>query len=113
MWGNSTTHINGSEYLRNERNLYGLEGEYVSTNQTSEGEPRVRVQAYAAQPDQLPGRDVFVGTGGSLYFLQRQDIAAASETVSVEMRDPDTGRVISRRTLAHGRDYSVNISKVW
>ena len=108
MWGNSKAQIAGAEYLRNERALYGLSGRYETPLQTSRGEARASVTAYAAQPDMLPGREVFLGTGGSVYFLQRQDISFGSETLTVERRDPDTGRVISRQVLVEGRDYRIN-----
>ena len=38
---------------------------------------------FAAQPDMLPQRDTFRSTGGSVYFLDKQDIAAATETITV------------------------------
>ena len=108
MWGNSKAQITGTEYLRNERQLYGLSGRYAMPAQTSRGEARASVTAYAAQPDKLPGREVFLGTGGSVYFLQRQDISIGSETLTVERRDPGTGRVIDRVVLVEGRDYRIN-----
>lgn len=108
MWGNYVAQVRGGEYLRNERTLYGLQGYYVSPQTTTRGQPRVEITAYAAQPDQLPGRDVFQGTGGSVYFLQRQDIAIGTETVTVELRDKDTGRVVETRPLSPGRDYDIN-----
>ncbi|MFM2389552.1 MAG: hypothetical protein RLZZ437_1107 [Pseudomonadota bacterium] len=108
LWGNYTGELRGGEYLRNERQLYGFQGVYRTPDQTSRGEARASVTAYAAQPDQLPGREVFLGTGGSVYFLQRSDIATASETIMVEVRDPTTGRVIEQRRLVEGRDYRIN-----
>ncbi|WP_298258136.1 hypothetical protein [uncultured Litoreibacter sp.] len=108
LWGNYKGNINGSAFLRNERTLYGFQGHYATQAQTAKGEPRASVDLYAAQPDNLPGRDVFRGTGGSVYFLQRQDLSIGSETISVEIRDPDTNRVISRETLVYGRDYDIN-----
>ncbi len=108
LWGNYKSSIDGSIYLRNERSLYGAQGVYRSAEQTSRGQARVSVEGFAAQPDNLPGRDSFLGTGGSVYFLQRQDISRGSETVSVEIRDPNTGSVLETRTLTYGVDYSVN-----
>ena len=108
QWGTYKNQIAGTEYLRNERTLYGFQGVYRSPATTERGESRVEATLYAAQPDNLPGRDVFLGTGGSIYFLQRQDISDGSETVSVELRDRDTGRVTERRTLVYGRDYDIN-----
>jgi hypothetical protein len=108
LWGNYKSRINGTEYLRNERTLYGFQGHYASEDQTSRGEAVVEVDVYAAQPDNLPGRDIFRGTGGSVYFLQRQDLSIGSETIRIETRDPDTGRIIDRETLVYGRDYDIN-----
>lgn len=106
MWGNYKTEIRGTEFLRSERALYGASAVYRSDGTTSFGERRTEVTAYAAQPDTLPAREEFLGTGGSAYFLKRQDIVEGSETVTIETRDPVTGRVTSRRVLAYGEDYS-------
>jgi hypothetical protein len=108
LWGNYTGELRGGEYLRNERELYGFQGVYRAPDLTQRGEARTTVSVYAAQPEQLAGREVFLGTGGSVYFLQRSDIAVGSETLTVETRDPDTGRVIDQRRLVEGRDYRIN-----
>jgi hypothetical protein len=108
MWGNFKAKINGAELLRNERALYGANAVYRSEATTSFGERKLEANAYAAQPETLPQRDVLRGTGGSAYFLKRQDIVTGSETVTVEIRDKVTGRVISRRTLVAGADYEIN-----
>ena len=108
MWGNNKAQINGTEYLRNERALYGLSARYETPQQTSRGDARASIIAYAAQPDILPGREVFLGMGGSIYFLQRQDISVGSATLTIERRDPVTGRVIDRIGLVEGRDYRIN-----
>ncbi|MFZ5965374.1 hypothetical protein ACOXXX_20725 [Thalassococcus sp. BH17M4-6] len=111
MWGNFKSSIGGSQYLRNERELYGFQGVYRSGDQTSFGEPRFSAEVYAASPDRLPGREVFRGTGGSVYFLQNPDISIGSETVSVQIRDRDTGRVVSTQALSEGRDYTINYTQ--
>lgn len=108
LWGDYQADLNGSGYLRNERTLYGAQASYDSATTTASGDARLSVDLYAAQPDQLVGREVFQGTGGSVYFLQRQDITIGSETLTVEQRDADTGRVIARQTLVAGRDYNIN-----
>ncbi|MDZ5696773.1 TonB-dependent receptor, partial [Chelativorans sp. M5D2P16] len=105
MWGNYKTAITGTEFLRSDRALYGANAVYRSEAATPFGERRTEVTLYAAQPDTLPSREVFRGTGGSAYFLKRQDIVEGSETVRVEVRDPVTDRVVERRTLAYGEDY--------
>ncbi len=108
MWGNAKTTISGTEFARNERALYGLHGLYKSDRVTSFGEPRTRVEAYAAEPSTLPQRDDFLGTGGSAYFLKRQDITTGSEQVVIERRDALTGAIISRVPLIEGRDYTID-----
>ncbi len=108
MWGNFKAALVGAEYLRNERRLYGFQGVYRTPQQTTQGESRAAVTLYAAQPDNLPGREVFLGTGGSVYFLRRQDISIGSETLTIEIRDQVTGRVISQQRLVAGRDYQIN-----
>ena len=107
-WGNYKAGVRGSKYLRNERELYGFHGVYRTQEQTNRGQARASVEVYAALPDRLPGRENFRGTGGSVYFLQRQDVAVGSETLTVEIRDRTTGRVIETRILTEGRDYHVN-----
>ncbi len=111
LWGNFKSTVSGSTYLRNERQLYGAQALYRSPAQTSAGESRLSFEAYAATPNSLPGREVFRGTGGSIYFLQNADISHGSETVTVELRDRVTGRVVSTRTLAEGQDYHINYTQ--
>ncbi|MEJ8563015.1 hypothetical protein QTO30_18555 [Yoonia sp. GPGPB17] len=108
VWGDYRAALTGSTYLRNERTLYGAQAEYNAPASTEEGEPRASISLYAAQPDQLVGREVFRGTGGSVYFLRRQDITVGTETLTVELRDSDTGRVVERQSLVAGRDYTIN-----
>ncbi|MDO6728043.1 hypothetical protein Q4544_13965 [Cognatishimia sp. 1_MG-2023] len=108
LWGNYKSTISGSHYLRNERDLYGAQAVYKSPEQTQNGDARFSVEAYAASPDRLPARDAFRGTGGSIYFLNQQDISVASETLSIELRDGLNGRLVETRTLVEGRDYVIN-----
>jgi hypothetical protein len=108
MWGNFKTEIGNTEYLRNERALYGGSGVYRSEATTPFGERKTQVHLYAAQPGTLPQRDVLRGTGGSAYFLKHQDITVGSETISVEIRDRVTGRILERRTLRYGFDYQID-----
>ena len=105
MWGNFKTRITGTQFLRNERALYGANALYRSEKTTEFGERQTELNVYAAQPGTLPQRDVFRGTGGSAYFLKHQDITTGSETVTVEVRDSTTGQVLSRRALRYGFDY--------
>ncbi|MEQ6204474.1 hypothetical protein ABMC88_15650, partial [Sulfitobacter sp. HNIBRBA2951] len=108
MWGNYKATVDGGYYLRNTRTLYGAQGVYRSPQTTTRGQSRLSLEAYAANPDNLPGRESFLGTGGSVYFLQRQDISVDSESLRIDVRDRDTGRVVETRTLTPGRDYRIN-----
>ena len=108
MWGNYETKITGSRFIRTERGLYGAHLVYKSANVTAHGDRKVEAEAYASQPGTLPQRDIMRGTGGSAYFLKRQDITNGSERVSVETRDELTGRVTGRRYLQYAKDYTID-----
>ncbi len=103
MWGNFKTTINGTEFARIERGLYGAHGVYNSEAVTSFGEPKVKVEAFAAQPGTVPQRDVFEGNG-SAYFLRNQDINKGSEQVFREVVTGISGQ-ITRVPLTEGTDY--------
>ena len=108
MWGSYKASIQGTEFLRSERGLYGAQGVYRSNAVTDHGEAQVEATLYGAQPGTLPQRDEFAGTSGSAYFLRRQDITTGSESVQIEIRDPITGHVLDRRLLMHGIDYRID-----
>jgi hypothetical protein len=108
MWGNYKTRITGSEFSRQERALYGANAVYRSEAVTEHGERRTEVNLYAAQPGTLPQRDEFRGTGGSSYFLRRQDVTPGSEQITIETRDRVTGAVVHRVVLSYGRDYDID-----
>ncbi len=105
LWGNFKTRINNTELLRYERSLYGGHALLKSEASTPHGEPVAQVEAFAAEPGSLPQRDEFRGTGGSVYFLRRQDINRGSEQVSIEERDRITGQVVARTLLRPDEDY--------
>ena len=111
MWGNFKTQITGTQFLRNERALYGASAVYKSAEQAPNSERRTQVSAYAALPGTLPQRDVLRGTGGSAYFLKQQDVTIGSETVSIEIHDKVTGRVVSRKQLKFGVDYDFDYAQ--
>lgn len=105
LWGNYKTKITGTEFARLERGLYGAQAVLKTEKVTSFGEPVAEVNAYAAQPDTLPQRDVLRGTGGSVYFLTQQDVTTGSEILTIEVRDPVSNIVRSRQVLRFGEDY--------
>lgn len=108
QFGDFDADLNGNSLVTNNRELYGLQGAYASAQTTDDGEAQSSVQFYAAQPDQLPQRDVFLGTGGSVYFLERQDILSGTASVFAQIRDPDTGRILDTVELQPGLDYDIN-----
>ncbi len=107
-WGDFKAGITGTDLLSSTRSLYGAEIRHQSQTVMANGQSRVNVTAYAASPDTLPQRDVLRGSGGSVYFLTRQDINGGSETLAVQVVDPVTGRVVSSRTLVEGVDYEID-----
>jgi hypothetical protein len=108
MWGDFESKIENTTFLRATRNLYGAQLVYKSPATTVDGERQLSATAYAARPDSLPQRDELRGTGGSVYVLQRRDLVVRSETVTVEVVDPVSGRVVSTRRLAAGADYRID-----
>ncbi len=107
-WGDFKAGITGTDLLSSTRALYGLEVRHQSQNVTTDGDARLAVTAYVASPDTLPQRDILRGTGGSIYFLSRQDINGGSETVAIQVVDPVTNRVISNQQLTEGVDYRID-----
>lgn len=56
----------------------------------------------------LAQRDVFLGTGGTVYFLERQDIQSGTARLFAQVRDADTGRIIKTVELQPGTDFTIN-----
>ena len=103
--GNFVTSINGAELVQLDRGLFGALLDYKSDSSTGFGERKVQLTAFASDPGTVPGREEFRGTGGSLYFLKRQDVSIGSERVRAEVRDRDTGIVLESRELHPQEDY--------
>ena len=108
MWGNFKVGYLGNELAHVDRGLYGANGHYESKARTSFGEQRISVDAFAAEPGTIPSHEEFRGTGGSLYYLHRQDILMGSERVRIEMRDKDSGIVTGVVNLRPGIDYDID-----
>jgi flagellar motor protein MotB len=88
-----------------DRGLYGVTGHYEAEEYTSFGEQKFLVDGFAAEPGTISGRDEFRGTGGSLYFLRRQDVLIGSDRIRIEVRDKDSGVVIGVKNLVPVIDY--------
>ena len=108
QWGNFATQITGTEFAQLDRGLYGAIADYNSAGLTRFGERRTEATVFAADPGTLPGRDEFRGTGGSVYFLQRQDLSIGSERVRIEIRDKVSGLILETRNLRPQEDYDID-----
>ncbi|APG61677.1 hypothetical protein LPB140_01185 [Sphingorhabdus lutea] len=103
--GNFVTQVNGAELAQLDRGLFGALIDYNSKDSTSFGERRTQITAFASDPGTVPGREEFRGTGGSLYFMKRQDVSIGSERVRIEVRDRETGLILEIRDLYPQQDY--------
>ncbi|MFC4291222.1 hypothetical protein ACFOWX_02210 [Sphingorhabdus arenilitoris] len=103
--GNFVTQINGAELAQLDRGLFGALVDINSKAVTGFGERKLQLTGFASDPGTVPGREEFRGTGGSLYFLKRQDISVGSERLRIEVRDRETGLVLESRDLHPQQDY--------
>ncbi|MFT6331734.1 MAG: hypothetical protein ACJAW3_000051 [Lentimonas sp.] len=108
MWGNFKTQLSGSELINYSRGLYGANAKHRSVKTTSFGESKVEFDGFAADPGSLASYEELRATGGSLYYLRVQDIVTGSERLRVEVRDRDSGIVLSSKYLTYGTDYDIN-----
>lgn len=106
--GNFTADFQQAELAQLNRGVFGAIFDHKSTATTSFGEARTALTAFASDPGTIPGRDEFRGTGGSLYYLQRQDITVGSERLRVEVRDRETGVVLQSHELRANEDYDID-----
>ena len=108
LWGNFKVAQTETELAQINRGLYGLDARFASAESTSFGVRKLRIEAFAADPGTLGAHDDHRGTGGTLYYLRNQDISRGSERLYVEVRDRDSGFVLSRRSLVVGTDYELD-----
>jgi flagellar motor protein MotB len=108
LWGNFKIGYTENELAQVDRGLYGANLHVQPLGTTTFGEPRLLLDGFAADPGTVAGRDEFLGTGGSLYFLDRQDILEGSERVRIEVRDKDSGIVVAVKNLTPVLDYDID-----
>jgi len=108
LWGNFRVGYTDNELALVERGLYGGNVHYQSPEATRFGERRLIVDGYAADPGTVSSREEFRGTGGSLYFLRRQDLLVGSERLRIEVRDKESGLVSRVIDLRTGLDYDID-----
>jgi flagellar motor protein MotB len=107
-WGNFQIGYMNNELAQVDRGLYGANLHYESRNATSFGERRYAIDGFTAEPGTIASREEFRGTGGSLYFMRRQDILAGSERVRIEYRDRASGLVTAVVNLMPAIDYDID-----
>jgi len=108
QWGNFRVGYMNNELAQVDRGLYGANLHFETTEATEFGDKRLAADLFAAEPGTLGTREEFRGTGGSLYFLQRQDILAGSERVRIELRDKASGVVTGVVNLMPAMDYDID-----
>jgi flagellar motor protein MotB len=108
MWGDFKVGYMDNELAQIDRGLYGGTLHYQSSATTSFGEQRFAVDGFAAEPGTVASREEFRGTGGSLYFLRRQDVLTGSERVRIEIRDKASGIVTGVVNLRPVLDYDID-----
>jgi hypothetical protein len=108
LWGNFRVGYLENELALVERGLYGANLRYQSPSTTSFGERRLVLDGFAADPGTVATREEFRGTGGSLYFLRRQDLLVGSERMRIEVRDKDSGLVSAVMHLRPVLDYDID-----
>jgi flagellar motor protein MotB len=108
LWGNFKIGYTDNDIAHVDRGLYGLNLHYQPLATTSFGEPRFLLDGFAADPGTVAGRDVYRGTGGSLYFMNRHDVLEGSERVRIEVRDKDSGMVLGIKNLTPVLDYDID-----
>ena len=108
LWGNFLAQYVDTDLAHIDRGLYGANGHYESKTVTAFGEKTVVVDAFAAEPGTIGGRDEFRGTGGSLYFLRHLDVMGGSDRLRIEVRDKDSGIVLGVRQLVPALDYDID-----
>ena len=108
QWGNFKIGYVNNELAHVDRGLYGANAHFQTDATTDFGEQRFVADAYAAEPGTVGSREEFRGTGGSLYFLSRQDLLTGPERVRIELRDKDSGIVTGVVNLAPMTDYEID-----
>ncbi len=108
QWGNFKVAYMNNELAQVDRGLYGANFHFQTDATTEFGERRFVANTFAAEPGTIASREEFRGTGGSLYFLQRQDVLAGSERVRIEIRDKASGLVTGVRNLTPALDYDID-----
>jgi hypothetical protein len=109
LLGDYQIHLNQTELLPYNRNLYGVYINLVKPGQRDTAPNQTQI--FAAEPLSLHSSDVLQVTGGMLYYLKHSDIVLNSEQIKVEVRSSISGAVLSSTSLQFGRDYDLDYAQ--
>jgi len=108
VFGNYNSNIEDKRYGIYNRTLYGAQLDYRTVENTKYNDKEGRLNVFVSDPNTVPSYVEFLGTGGSVYMLKDSDIVMGSETLSMEIRDKETNRVLYKKALEEGKDYNIN-----
>ncbi len=108
VFGNYNSNIEDKRYGTYNRTLYGAQIDYKTVKNTKYNDKEGRLNVFVSDPNTVPSYVEFLGTGGSVYMLRDSDIVMGSETLSLEIRDKETNRVLYKKSLEEGKDYDIN-----
>ncbi|MEG0390436.1 hypothetical protein [Cetobacterium sp.] len=100
LWGNYETGFSDTKFMDYNKELYGLKGEYKNDD--------INVKVFISTPDTMYAHDEFLGTGGSLYFLNNGNILKDSQKVWIKIVDSNTYILEKIIYLQEGRDYEID-----
>lgn len=106
--GNYKTDLNKNYYSNYNRSLYGVYFDHKSLENNKFGNEKNRMTMFVSEPNTLYNHNEFLGTGGSLYYLDKKDIVSGSAQVWLEIKNKQTNRRISRIKLQEGSDYNID-----
>ena len=105
--GNFPVTYTDTELAAYQRTLFGGQAVYRSVSKTKYGQPDTLVAVFGAEVRQAHISDRLQATGGSLYYLSHQNVIEGNEQVTLEVRDKDTGLILSRLPQQQNVDYTV------
>lgn len=108
LWGNYNTGLTATKFSQYNRSLYGAKMDYKTRKTTSFGEDRLNIVGFASEPTTLSSHDEFLGTGGSLYFLQHGDIVEGSDKIAIKLVNKSSNITEDIIYLEEGRDYEID-----
>ncbi len=105
--GNYPLTLNQTELSSYQRTLYGGRFVYQSASRSRYGDPDTEVVVFGAEVRYAHVHDQVRATGGSVYYLSHRNVVEGSETVTLVVRDKNTGLQISNERQRAGVDYVV------